>query len=65
MSDQDPALHLPAKKQKMYHSGKGMLLWLVKHSRPDIANCVRTVKSTRFLNGGIVQGTAEDNQICL
>ena len=38
---EDPALHLPAEKQKMYRSGVGMLLWLVKHSRPDIANCVR------------------------
>jgi Reverse transcriptase (RNA-dependent DNA polymerase) len=28
-------------KQKLYRSGVGMLLYLVKHSRPDIANAVR------------------------
>ena len=30
--------------QKLYQSGVGMLLYLVKHSRPDLANCVRIVK---------------------
>ncbi len=29
------------KDQKIYQSGVGMLLYLVKHSRPDIANAVR------------------------
>jgi hypothetical protein len=28
-------------EQTTYRSGVGMLLYLVKHSRPDIANCVR------------------------
>jgi hypothetical protein len=28
-------------KQGLYPSGVGMLLWLTKHSRPDIANAVR------------------------
>jgi hypothetical protein len=28
-------------QQEMYRSGVGMLLYLVKHSRPDIANAVR------------------------
>ena len=28
-------------KQKLYRSGVGMLLFLVKHSRPDIANVTR------------------------
>ena len=28
-------------KQKLFRSGVGMLLWLVKHSRPDINNAVR------------------------
>ena len=27
-------------KQALYRSGLGMLLYLVKHSRPDIANAV-------------------------
>ena len=28
-------------KQQLFRSGVGMLLWLVKHSRPDISNAVR------------------------
>ena len=28
-------------EQKLYRSGTGKLLYLVKHSRPDIANAVR------------------------
>ena len=32
---------LSAEQQKLYRSGVGMLLYLVKHSRPDIANAVR------------------------
>ena len=32
---------LSKEDQKMYRSGVGMLLYLVKHSRPDLANCVR------------------------
>jgi hypothetical protein len=32
---------LSADDQKTYRSGVGMLLYLVKHSRPDIANAVR------------------------
>ena len=28
-------------RHKIYRSGVGMLLYLVKHSRPDIANGVR------------------------
>ena len=32
---------LSAEDQKKYRSGVGMLLYLVKHSRPDIANAVR------------------------
>ena len=27
------------KKQSKYRTGVGMLLFLIKHSRPDIANC--------------------------
>ena len=33
----------------MYRSGVGMLLYLVKHSRPDIANCVREL--SKVLHG--------------
>jgi hypothetical protein len=32
---------LSPEEQKLYRSGVGMLLFLVKHSRPDIANAVR------------------------
>ena len=32
---------LSIEEQKVYRSGVGMLLYLVKHSRPDIANAVR------------------------
>ena len=29
------------KKQSKYRTGVGMLLFLIKHSRPDIANCTQ------------------------
>jgi len=32
---------LPAERQARFQSGTGMLLYLIKHSRPDIANAVR------------------------
>ena len=32
---------IPSEEQTRYRSGVGMLLYLVKHSRPDIANAVR------------------------
>ena len=32
---------LSAERQKVFQSGTGMILYLVKHSRPDIANAVR------------------------
>jgi hypothetical protein len=37
----DPKLTISKLNQKLYHSGTGMLLYLVKHSRPDISNPVR------------------------
>jgi hypothetical protein len=36
----DTALILSKEKQERYRSGIGMLLYLVKHSQPDIANAV-------------------------
>ena len=36
-------------KQKQYCSGVGMLLYLVKHSHPDIANAVREL--SKVLDG--------------
>ncbi|KAL7455675.1 hypothetical protein ACHAXS_000361 [Conticribra weissflogii] len=32
---------IPSEKQKQYHSGNGMLLYLIMHLNPDIANVVR------------------------
>jgi len=37
----DTTLTVDEEKHKIYRSGVGMLLYLVKHSRPDIANAVR------------------------
>ena len=37
----NPMGKVDADKQKIYRSGVGMLLYLVKHSRPDISNAVR------------------------
>ena len=37
----DPEVALPKEVHKEYRSGVGMLLYLVKYSRPDIANPVR------------------------
>jgi hypothetical protein len=36
-------------KQSRYRTGVGMLLYLIKHSRPDICNAVREL--TKCLNG--------------
>ena len=37
------------KKQLKYHTGVGMLLFLIKHSRPDIANSTREL--SKVLDG--------------
>ncbi len=37
----DEDLLVPNLQQEMYRSGVGMILYLVKHSRPDIANAVQ------------------------
>ena len=42
-------LMLPIASQQRYRSGVGMLLYLVKHSRPDIANPVREL--SKVLDG--------------
>ena len=39
--EKDEAQLISKEDQKFYQSGVGMLLYLVKHSRPDIANPVR------------------------
>jgi hypothetical protein len=40
---------LTPEQQTKYRSGVGMLLYLVKHSRPDISNAVREL--TKVLDG--------------
>ena len=37
--------------QQRFQSGVGMLLWLAKHSRPDISNAVREV--SKVMNGAM------------
>ncbi len=37
----EDGIKVPSEDHSMYRSGVGMLLYLVKHSRPDIANAVR------------------------
>ena len=37
----DTKAKIDAEKHKIYRSGVGMLLYLIKHSRPDISNAVR------------------------
>ena len=44
-----PELRVSAEKHAQYRLGVGMLLYLVKHSRPDIANCVREL--SKVLDG--------------
>ena len=45
----EPHLALSKELHTKFCSGVDMLLWLVKHSRPDIANCVREL--LKLLNG--------------
>ena len=40
---------ISAEDQKKYRSGVGMLLYLIKHSRPDLANAIREL--TKVLDG--------------
>jgi hypothetical protein len=40
---------ISAKDQSLYRSGVGMLLYLIKHSRPDLSNAVREL--TKVLDG--------------
>ena len=51
------SLCLSAEKQTNFRSGVGMLLYLVKHSRPDIANCVREL--SKVLDGA-TQGSYKE-----
>ncbi|KAL7531258.1 LOW QUALITY PROTEIN: hypothetical protein ACHAWF_003690 [Thalassiosira exigua] len=37
----DPVIVLNKRQHKISFSTVGMFLWSVKHSRPDIANCVQ------------------------
>ena len=52
--EKDESQCVSAEKQTLYRSGVGMLLllYLVKHSRPDIANCVRELSE-------VLEGTTD------
>ena len=51
--------------QSIYRSGVGMLLYLVKHSRPDIANVVRELsKCNDGATQGAFQGVNACDQVC-
>ena len=47
--EKDELQCVSAEKQTLYRLGVGMLLYLVKYSRPDIANCVREL--SKVLDG--------------
>ena len=47
--EKDEAQLISKEGKKLYRSGVGMLLYLVKHSRPDIANPVREL--SKVLDG--------------
>ena len=46
--------------QKIFRSGVGMLLFLVKHSRPDIANGVREL--SKLMDGTTLAGMKEKKE---
>ena len=46
--------------QKMFRSGVGMLLFLVKHSRPDIANGVKEL--FKLMDGTTLAGMKEKKE---
>ena len=58
-TDEDQKISMT--EQSLYQSGIGMLLYLVKHSRPDIANAVR--KCTKVLDGASTYAYREMLQI--
>ena len=39
---------LSGEKKRKYRSSSGSLLYLVKHSRPDLANCVRELSKVNI-----------------
>ncbi len=52
---------ITSEKQKLYCSGVGMLLYLVKHLRPDIANAVWEL--FKVLDGANMAAYKEMNQV--
>jgi hypothetical protein len=53
---------LDEKKQKTFRSGVGMLLYLVKHSRPDISNAVRELSK---VSDGATYGHLKELYRCI
>jgi hypothetical protein len=46
MQPKDEETRLTKGEQEEYRSGVGSLLYLLKHSRPDISNCVRELSKS-------------------
>jgi hypothetical protein len=59
VKDVDPTIG--PDRQFKYRSGVGMLIYLVKHSRPDIANATRELTKVQ----GTLESYDEDDQICI
>ena len=53
MRERDESKCISKGEQKLFRLGVGMLLYLVKHSRPDIANSVRELSK-------VLDGTTQD-----
>jgi hypothetical protein len=49
---------VPTEIHSLYRTGKGMLVFLVKHPRPDIANAVREL--TKLLLDGPTQAVMKE-----
>ena len=58
---------LESDMQSRYRTGVGMLMYLIKHSRPDIMNACRelTKVATRYLHNSSVQRNAALRQVRL
>ena len=61
MKERDESKCIYKEEQKLFCSGVGKLLYLVKHSRPDIANTVRELP--KVLDGATQEAFKELHQV--
>ena len=54
-----------AKDHETYRSGVGTLLYLTKHSRPDISNPVRIIKNYRCTWPSTLERNVQAHQVCI